>query len=462
MLKKYLDFINESLELILESEVVYSDKMRTALGKVEHPLAKTLLDIENKDLPVQSNYFDISIGKNDTISFTPERKAQEILADNKEYVRFTGSGGGWLRHTDANNNIFKELDYTPEGDVYQPNSVEAGEIVSSMTSKTSGKVFCYVKFENGKGVYNKEKLAAFDNRNQRLWTKNRQEIKVGRVVRAILQASKIEFVDRDIEQFVNMFKSTIDKFNDKFQYFEEIKGDQIGFWYNSNNYKERRGSLGSSCMSGVPATYFDIYISNPDVCSLVILRDQEVTDKILGRALLWTLSDGKRYMDRIYTINDSDVQLFKDYARENAWYVKSRNASSASPEAIAPSGEVVNLSGQQMTISIKPGEYNKYPYLDTFKFWDRRGTLSIEKSDNTYPLESTGGHYVSCEECNGSGRVTCYDCDGDGSWECGNCDGDGEIGSGDDAKECNRCGGDGRITCDTCDGNGNRDCYECQ
>ena len=50
MLKKYFDFINESLELILESDVVYSDKFRLALSKIENPVSKSLLDVENKEM----------------------------------------------------------------------------------------------------------------------------------------------------------------------------------------------------------------------------------------------------------------------------------------------------------------------------------------------------------------------------------------------------------------------------
>jgi len=89
MIKKYLEFINESLELLLESDVVYSDKFRLAIKKISDNqpgsmIAKKLLDLENKDLDVRSNYFDILRDKNDKVSFIPDRKAQEILSDEKE------------------------------------------------------------------------------------------------------------------------------------------------------------------------------------------------------------------------------------------------------------------------------------------------------------------------------------------------------------------------------------------
>ena len=60
MIKKYFDFINENLEFLLnESNVVFSDKLRRALTKIDSPIAKKMLDIENKDFPVQANYFDV-------------------------------------------------------------------------------------------------------------------------------------------------------------------------------------------------------------------------------------------------------------------------------------------------------------------------------------------------------------------------------------------------------------------
>ena len=483
MIKRYLEFVNESIELVLESDVVYSKMFRTALTKIENPISKILLDVENKDLPVASNYFDLAKGKNDTLSVIPDRKAKEILEDTKEMVRFTGSGGGWLKHSDANKSIFQQLGYEPEGDAYQPNSIAIGEVISKMTSQTSGKVWCYVKFSEGKGVYNQEKLRVVDERLKEVWSKNRQEVRIGRAIRALLTVAGENVLDKDLEVFVNQWKATIDKINDRFQYFDVVDGQDIGHWYHYSNYKERNGSLGSSCMSNVNNNYFDIYMTNTDVCQLVILRSIEDDSKIVGRALLWTLSDGKKFIDRIYTIQDSDVQLFKDYAKENGWYTKQYNSSSDSGRAISPDGEFVDLG--EIKVKVKSGYYEAYPYLDTLKNWNpNRGTLSNKSDDESYNLESTNGEYYNrCEYCDGSGNQTCSNCDGDGSWECGNCDGNGDVycndckGTGktegeDGPEECDECGGsgrencnrceDGRVECDDCGGRGSHSCYECQ
>jgi hypothetical protein len=486
MIKRYFDFVNESVELILESDVVYSKMFRTALTKIDNPISKILLDVENKDLPVSSNYFDIAKGKNDHLSVIPDRKAKEILGDTKEMVRFTGSGGGWLKHSEANESIFSKLGYVPEGEAYQPNSSEVGEIVSKITSETSGKVWCYVKFPSGKGVYNQEKLRVVDERLKEVWIKNRQEVRIGRAIRALLTVAGENILDKDLEVFVNQWKATIDKMNDRFQYFDVVDGEDIGHWYHYSNYKERSGSLGSSCMSNVNTNYFDIYIKNVDVCKLIILRSVEDDTKIVGRALLWTLSDGKKFVDRIYTIQDSDVQLFRDYTKENGWYTKQYNSSSDSGRAIAPDGTLVDLG--TITVDIISGMYEAYPYLDTLKYFKpREGTLSNVRTGrgDEYTLEDTSGELWRCEYCGGSGQQTCGNCDGDGNWECGRCDGSGEVScgeckgsghvedsegnrtdcdscGGDGTNQCRHCDGDGRIECDDCGGRGEHSCYECQ
>jgi hypothetical protein len=488
MIKRYLDFINESLELLLESNVVYSNNFKKVMSKIEHPLAKAILDIENQDHPVRNNYLDVNLKANDKLGFIPDRKAQEILSDTKVYVNFVGSGGGWLKNKDTNQTIFDKLGYTyvEEETPYDAPSTEVGEVIAETISETSGRKYAWVKFPNGQGVYNAEKLRIVDAKEKALWTKGRQEIFVGRGIRALLTSAGIKFLDKDLEEFVNLYKATVDKMNDRFQYFESIKGQEIGHWYHYSNYKERSGSLGSSCMSNVNPDYFDIYISNPDVCELVILKSEQDDSLIVGRALLWTLSDGKKFMDRIYTIKDSDVQLFRDWAKENGWYSKQYNSSSDSGRAINPeNGEQVDLG--TLTVNIKKGMYEAYPYLDTLKYFKpREGTLSNRRTGTSdeYNLESTDGDLYRCEYCGGSGNQTCSNCDGDGYFDCYRCSGSGELNCGECSgsgkvegeegeeecpecegsgnNECSSCDGSGREDCGDCDGRGEHSCYECQ
>jgi hypothetical protein len=479
MIKKYLDFINESLEMILESNVVYSKNFKTVISKIEHPLAKAILDIENTDFPVRNNYFDVNFKENDKLGFIPDRKAQEILNDPKNYVNYLG-GSGWLKHKETNQNLFNKLGYSYEEGVepYNAPTNEVGEVITEVKSEISSKEYAWVKFPGGQGVYNKEKLRTVDNKEKALWSRGRQDIFVGRGIRALLTTAGIKFVDKDLEEFVNLYKSTVDKMNDVFQYFDVVKGGDIAHWYSYGNYEDRIGTLGSSCMSNVDDYYFDIYVSNPDVCQLVILKSKDDDSKIIGRALLWTLIDGKKFMDRIYTMRDSDVQIFRDYAKENGWFAKYHNNSTDSGSVITPTGSQENLG--KLTVNIRKGMYDGYPYLDTLKYFDPSGTLSNKTGTNTYLLESTDGDLGDgCDYCNGSGRTECSNCDGDGSWECGDCSGSGDskcpdcsgtgatgdgesCGSCDNGKvDCDNCDGSGKEYCDDCDGDGMSDCYEC-
>ena len=487
MIKRYLDFINESLELLLESNIVYSNNFRKVMSNIDHPLSEIIIRLEGENHTVRNNYLDVNLKEKDKLGFIPDRRAQDILNDTKVYVNFTGSGGGWLKNKEVNKGLFDKLGYTYEEgtEPYKPtSSVEVGEVIAEVISDTSGKKYAFVKFPDGQGVYNVEKLRIVDNKEKSLWSKGRQEIFVGRGIRALLTSAGIQFLDKDLEEFVNLYKATVDKMNDRFQYFESIKGEEIGHWYHYSNYKERSGTLGCSCMSNVNPDYFDIYISNPDVCELVILKSEDDASLIVGRALLWTLRDGKKFMDRIYTIKDSEVSLFKGWAKENGWYSKFYNSSSDSGLANAPDGMQVDLG--TLVVDIKKGMYEAYPYLDTLKYFNPvDGTLSnVRGGKEVYVLEDTGGELYRCEYCNG-GVQNCHNCDGDGSWECGNCDGEGSLdcdeckgeghiedsegndtdcdscgGSG--KNTCRRCDGDGRIECDECSGRGDHPCYECQ
>ena len=485
MVKRYLDFIGESLEFLLESDVVYSDKFRKVISNIKSPISSKLLEIENKDLPVRSNYFDLLKDKNDTITFLPDRKAQEILKDNtKEMVSFRGEGGWLTNNIKENGSIFDMLGYVPQStEPYKPQSSDIGEVVKKVVSPTSGKTWVWIKFPNGEGVYNQQRIVVVDDSSAKLWGRGRQEIGVGRGIRALLTSTGEKIVDRELEEFVNLYKSAIDKLNDKFFFFEEVKGSDIGYWYNCDNYYMRSGQLGNSCMSSVDDSYFDIYISNPDRISLVIYKNPEEPTKILGRAILWTLNDGKKFMDRIYTSNDSDIQLFRQYAKENGWYCKYHNSSTDSGQAYDPEGNSVKLD---LTVNIRKGYYKKYPYLDTLKYWNPdSGIISNDSNKGEYTLEDTSGEYGSrCEYCGGSQRVECYECSGSGEIECSDCRGKGEIkcdncegsgtitddegnekecpechGNGDN--ECDDCGGRGEVECNYCDNRGEVDCPEC-
>lgn len=485
MITNYNEFLVEkAIMMINESEVVYSSKFRKLLTEIESPIAKALSEIENQDLKVTNNYFDISDNK-DTVSFISDKKAIEITGGEKEKRAKYNGGGGFLTHNmETNGKIFSLLGFVPpkDEDPFRPDEREVGDIVKKVVSPITGKVYVWIKFPEGECVVNETSLEYEDNFKQ-VWNKNRQTIRTGRAIRALLGSAKKTFNDSEIEDFVNKYKSAYDRMNDIFRYFKLVKGDDIGYWYDFSKYAENRGTLSNSCMARVPKSYFEIYMTNK-CCSLLILNSEKDETKIKGRALVWELKTPKdgtnviTFMDRIYTNQDSDIELFREYAKKMKWYYKGWNDSSNDSPIVSPDGVEIE---KVLTVEIKKGRYGKYPYVDTLKYFDPdEGILSTDEDFSSKILEDTcGGIYGECDRCDNSGRITCdecsgdgnidcyecdgtgrnqcYDCSGEGKLDCGNCDGHGKV----DDETCDDCGGKGKVDCSECKGNGDVDCDNC-
>ncbi len=100
--------------------------------------------------------------------------------------------------------------------------------------------------------------------------------------------------------------------------FSIVTGSDISKYYDVNNYYTATGDLGSSCMRHDIKQYVVKFYDNNKNVSLIIIKPSD-TDSIIGRALLWTTTDGTKIMDRIYTSNSKLVSLFHKYAAENGF-----------------------------------------------------------------------------------------------------------------------------------------------
>jgi hypothetical protein len=484
MLKKYNHFLFESL--VLESVVFYSDKFRKLLKDIDSPVSSAILDLETKDIDTANNFLDIDT--KDTISFIPDRKAQEILSQKDKWVTISNQQG-FLKHSEGNKVIFDLLEYEPVGnETYHPTPGEKGELLKLVKSPETENTYAKIKFAGGITVINNNYVRPYDA-SKLPFLQNRQTIRVGRGIKALLSKTEFKFSDSEIEQFVNKYKSAWDKMNDIFRNFEVVSEDKIGFWYNSSNYENAsRGTLGSSCMKNSRVTFFDIYMKNPEKCSMLILKNDS-GDKIKGRAIVWKLDfPNVTFVDRIYTNEDSDVELFKQYAYLNGWYHKRFQNSS---NDFILQGKDSTLNQGDLIVKLKNSrneDYANYPYLDTLKYFNQgTGILQTEEDSSCILLEDTGGQWVDagCETCGGDGRVECYDCGGDGTVRCdscysgtrrrstgkvscGECSGEGEIECGEcngngkiDDEECEMCRGNGKADCPVCDGDCEVDCEDC-
>ena len=410
----YFDFLLEKkLEKLFESKIGFSKRFYSTLGSIKTPLSNQIMLLQDKDFEVQYNYIDTT-DENDTVSFIPDRKAKEIIGDKEELYKVTDNGR-YLTGSERNQRIYDALNHKRTSDVYQPEVGTVGKIIGT-TVGSSGKIYCLFECILGedsgnKTIINKEALEEYDDSFQKVWTTNRNKIKIGRIIRALIRAGKISANDAEVEKFVNQYKSTIDIVNDAFNKFNVVSGDDITYWYNINNYSDQdSGALANSCMADVPANYLYIYSANPDACQLVILYDENgeisngkySSDKIIGRALLWKTREGYYLMDRIYTTKDNDIDLFKKFAEKNGWWYK-KNQNSSSNFSIENGSEVKN---DAIIVDLQKWDNSPradFPYLDSLMYFNNNtGELSNkgEAIKATYELQSTSGGWddVSFDE----------------------------------------------------------------
>ena len=175
-------------------------------------------------------------------------------------------------------------------------------------------------------------------------------IKIGRFINKISN-----FSDKEIEIFVNTFKGFL-KFKKDIYRFKLVKGEEIRKYYLADYYFYNKGQLNESCMKDPELQKcLDIYTSNTEICSLLILKGFN-TEKIMGRALIWTISDGRKYLDRVYTNLDSDMIFIEEYAKILGCFI---------------SYDFINTNKIYLRLTIKPVhvEFDFYPYMDTFKYY---------------------------------------------------------------------------------------------
>lgn len=250
-------------------------------------------------------------------------------------------------------------------------------------------------------------------RPSKVWKEQRSEITIGKFTNKIYQNDNKTLTSKELENFVNLYKSFYDMEKESFSRLEVVSGEEIKKWYLYENYEDQRGQLGASCMRHKGCqNYFNIYTQNPEVVSLVILKSSKDDTKITGRALLWTSTLGNKIMDRIYYINDSDRHLFEKFAKENGW--KSKD-------------DMNWRELEENTIQLKKWNFDEYPYLDTYAYLSKeKGVLSAD--EDLWPeqgyirLQSTSGSFeddnVVWDDYNGEyiPRDEAAYCDRRGEW----------------------------------------------
>lgn len=449
----YSEFILESkLELLLEANIVYTDKFKKILDEIDSPISRKLKVLSGKEVDVNTNFIDIDSDKKDAVLFTPDNKTAKIPTTIKQ------SGFGYSGAA----NRAKSMGYAM-GNIDGPDLNTEVEVVKVLSDDEINKYFgtlgykvSHIKFINNYGK-ECENFYTSEFIGKDISSIKQSEVKVGRFATSILKKAGVEFKPTEIEDFVSKYKTAIQMRNDIFKRFEIVSGDDIKKYYNENSYYQSGGTLGGSCMRYSKCrSFLDIYSENPDQVSLIILKSEKNPEKIIGRAILWTDNEDRRFMDRVYIIDHSNQTLFVEYARKNKFYYK-KNQTYNEGDPIMFDGKELSMEDSIVVVELEDGDFSKYPYADTLKYLNKEEGIITNNSDSDYEctLNDTEGGDGSCDTCGGNGTLECEDCGGNGEYECGECDGRGEI-------RCEECGGDGDYECSECEGSGLNECGECE
>lgn len=355
MLLKYSNFYQDLLlESVLNESVVYfSPDFRKSLKRIKNnKIASDLLDIEGDDIKPDLTFIDMD-DKEGYISFTTMKNAWKKLSERYPHLEY----------------ITNTEDKSREERISVANQIHDS---------------------------NDDKPLVYSN--------SRNPLKIGKFVNKALPG---KYNSQEIEEFSNQFKSVIENAAEK---FKMVDGDDIAYWYKGENYQEIKGQLGNSCMRNNRSSTFEIYVKNPEVCKMLILVEN---DKLIGRSLIWKLksieSYGKNipqdlyFMDRQYTIKDSDGDKFRNYAKEKGWaYKKNNNHHSLSSVTYNDESFSAELKVQVKQVD---GDYyyDNYPYMDTFRRYNPMTGILINDDESFaneghYLLHETGGGYQEIQD----------------------------------------------------------------
>jgi hypothetical protein len=261
----------------------------------------------------------------------------------------------------------------------------------------------YIKKEGGDSVsyLPKSRYSKAESHNPYSDGIGRVTLRIGRFARKFLTRDTLDrysISPKDLEVFVNLFKSFYSR---NISNLMVVEGPDILKWYLEYNYycnsDERFGTLWNSCMRQVERNqYMKLYADNKDIKMVILLAED---GKLLGRALIWDKifdSDNKEYkfMDRIYTIFDHDVNLFKTWAKQNGYLHKMEQNARSERHVVRYDMDTPIIERIILHAKLECHRQEYYPYLDTFKHYDPTNGVfsnSATPSSEYILIQSNGG-----------------------------------------------------------------------
>lgn len=377
MVKKFKAFNNKSIlestmfDLILESKLIYKENLIILLNDIKSKdpgvmrVKMFLKYLYNKDIDkLKQNYIDID-QTIDKLTFIPDNKIEDTIIN----LSVDETSGGLDQV--INHSIIDVVGISRDN-LYFPSylrDIPSNEWIvvdyydlSKYDADLDEYNIYYLKNVKNENYYIAIACLKEDDRFKLELPENlRGGIKIGRFINNLkslcLKSDQYtnEYInsitESDIEKFVNILSAKINHKNNMFDFMEVVEGEDIRKWYLEYNYDSIKGDLGNSCMKHSKCQdYFDIYIENPEVCKLLILKNSN-GDKIQARALLWQTIEGDLVMDRIYAYKNSLEDLFKHWADKNGYK------------------HSITID-DKYTVAIKNLPYDYFPYMDTFSYYN--------------------------------------------------------------------------------------------
>lgn len=202
-------------------------------------------------------------------------------------------------------------------------------------------------------------------------TGRKVEMKIGRLLNTICKLINIKIKQSDIESIHNSYLMLQN--GNHVEVIRDIIGDDILTYYDTSNYFIDGTStrLSTSCMND-KFSFLDIYRENSAV-NLIAIKHY---DKVVGRCLTWTLSDGRKLMDKRYTAFDWVDYIF-DKIRIDEGYM--------------------NFDTEEnIEVDLDKVIFDVYPYVDTFRYLCKKTNKLLNHRSNfryNYILDRTGGGF---------------------------------------------------------------------
>lgn len=375
----------EAMDLkVKELELILSPRLLKILKEMNHQIASDLLAQHVEDeRAFKVTFVDLGSEAGD-VSFIQANKVPELIEPELVHGDYHPEHGVEIDKYGRETKVFKGGYYDYIQTYKNPWITDSGHVIDLHDSQ-------------------------FKSKDHPVWSKFRAETSIGRFINTIwpkkypanLKREELAKMDKpnDVESFSNMFKATVEAHSKILKF---VSGDEIIHYYNCENYAKQGGTLGGSCMnSPSKGKYLKLYSNNSEKVKMLVLYPEDVRDKIIGRALVWTLDEpeGRQYMDRIYTANDSDQYLFIEYAKSHGYLYKSSQSYGWDYDII--DGKDGSRSSLVMKVQLKPDvHYDYYPYLDTMQFYNPTTGLATNDGRN---LRRGSGFYVLTDASGGYG-----------------------------------------------------------